>query len=104
MNRQKTKAGVALPVVPTVDHLEIQRVNKAEPAYSIIRTCGGVRALARALGLSPAAVTRWQKAHTKADKRGCDGVIPEFRRPAVIAFARTLKKRVTKAQFEKVAG
>lgn len=79
----------------------VHRVNDAQPAHAIIAKCGGVRALARAIGVSPAAVTRWQTPRTEGDTNGCDGVIPEFRRAAVIAAARALRKRVTKAEFLK---
>ncbi|NUX58688.1 hypothetical protein [Paraburkholderia youngii] len=78
-----------------------RRINNAQPAHSIITKLGGVRALAAALGVSPAAVTRWQTVKTEDDKNGCDGVIPEFRRQAVIAVARSMRKRVTKAEFLK---
>lgn len=77
------------------------RVNDAEPAHSIIKKLGGVRALSRMLGLSAAAVTRWQTHRTDTDRRGCDGVIPEFRRADIVSVARGIKKRVTKNEFLK---
>lgn len=79
----------------------VRRVNDAQPAHAIITKLGGVRALAAAVGVSPAAVTRWQTHKTPEDSNGCDGVIPEFRRPAVIAAARAMRRRVTKAEFLK---
>jgi hypothetical protein len=95
---------------PTIDKrsrslpnpLEALLVNKAEPAHTIINLLGGVRAVSRALGISAAAVTRWQKSHTADDKRGCDGVIPEFRRPALLALAKEMNVRITKKVFVKV--
>jgi hypothetical protein len=78
-----------------------RRVNDAQPAHAIITKLGGVRALARAIGVSPAAVTRWQTPKTDENRNGCDGVIPEFRRAAVIAAARAMRRRVTKAEFLK---
>lgn len=95
LNSSKLSAPCAPGTVGT------RRVNDAQPAHGIIQKLGGVRALAGALGLSPAAVTRWQTLKTDADKNGCDGVIPEFRRKAVIEVGRHLRKRVTKAEFLK---
>jgi hypothetical protein len=83
------------------DRVPLRRINDAEPAHSVITKLGGVRALSRALGLSAAAITRWQTRRTPTDKRGCDGVIPEFRRSAVMAVAKTLRKRLTKAEFDR---
>jgi hypothetical protein len=78
-----------------------RRTHVAEPAHSIINKLGGVRSLSRALGVSAAAVTRWQTTRTENDKNGCNGVIPEFRRRAVVDVARSLRKRVTKSDFLK---
>jgi len=89
------------PAANTPVTVGMRRVNDAQPAHAIIKRLGGVRALAGALGLSPAAVTRWQTPKTDADKNGCDGVIPEFRRKAVIEVGKQLRKRVTKAEFLK---
>lgn len=100
MPTRKTMPANTPPILGS-QPLDALLVNTAEPAYSIIKKCGGVRPLARALSISPAAVTRWQKHRTPTDKRGCDGVIPEFRRSTVIAVARELGKRVTKAEFLK---
>lgn len=76
------------------------RVNDAEPAHSIIQRCGGVRPLARGLGISAAAVTRWQTRRTDTDSNGCDGVIPEFRHKDIIAFAKTQRVRIKHADFQ----
>lgn len=76
-------------------------VHKAEPAHSIIASLGGVRALSRDLGLSAAALTRWQTKKTKDDKRGADGVIPEARRDAIIAVAKQRRVRLSKSDFIK---
>jgi hypothetical protein len=51
--------------------------------------------------VSGAAVTRWQKAKTEADKRGCDGVIPEIRRAQIIAIAKLEGKVIRKRDFLK---
>lgn len=75
--------------------------NTAEPAHTIINRLGGVRTLSRALGLTPAAVTRWQKPRTETNKDGCDGVIPEHRRVAIMAVARKLNAPLKKADFLK---
>jgi DNA-binding MurR/RpiR family transcriptional regulator len=99
MTKTKPKAGKRS--VPNTAAQSARRVNDAEPAHSIIRKLGGVRALAAAVGVSPAAVTRWQTHKTDADRNGCDGVIPEFRRAAVIAAGRAMRRRVTKAEFIK---
>lgn len=76
--------------------------NTAEPAHTIINRLGGVRTLSRALGLTPAAVTRWQKPRTETNKDGCDGVIPEVRRVAIMAVARKLKAPLKEADFLKI--
>lgn len=76
-------------------------VHKAEPAHSIISRLGGVRELSRQLGVSAAAVTRWQTKKTKDDKRGADGVIPEARRDAIIAVAKLRRVRLSKSDFIK---
>lgn len=77
-----------------------QRENNAEPAHTIITKLGGVRELARCLDLSPAAVTRWQTRHTKTDRHGSNGIIPEPQRAAVLAVARDKRVRLTRAAFE----
>lgn len=98
----KTKLNTSKrPPVSAPASVGTRRINDAQPAHGIIQKLGGVRALAGALGVSPAAVTRWQTRKTDADKNGCDGVIPEFRRKAVIEVGRLLRKRVTKAEFLK---
>jgi hypothetical protein len=78
-----------------------RRTHMAEPAHSIINKCGGVRSLSRELGVSAAAVTRWQTERTEKDRNGCNGIIPEFRRRSVMDVARALRKRVTKSDFLK---
>ena len=77
-----------------------QRVNDAEPAHSIIALLGGVRELARCLGISPAAVTRWQTPQTKTDRHGGNGIIPEAQHAAILAVARDKRKRLARAAFE----
>lgn len=74
-------------------------VNISEPAHSIINKLGGVRALSRSLGLSAAAVTRWQTKKTKAKQHGGNGVIPEKRRAALISLAKELRVRLSKSDF-----
>jgi hypothetical protein len=109
MTKTKSNASKAVRALPRTVGTKAKpaakparRVNDAQPAHSIITKLGGVRALAGALGISPAAVTRWQTPKTADDTNGCDGVIPEFRRAAIIAVGRELRRRVTKAEFLKV--
>jgi DNA invertase Pin-like site-specific DNA recombinase len=51
-----------------------QDTNNAEPAFSIVKSLGGVRAVARELECSPGTVTRWCRATRQA-------VTVAFRRP-----------------------
>lgn len=77
------------------------RVNDAEPAYSIIKLLGGVRELSRCLNCSAAAVTRWQTRHTKTDRHGSNGIIPEGQRDAILEVAKLKRKRLSRAAFDK---
>jgi hypothetical protein len=99
-NTSKARGAVPVSLGKKPAAVQARRANVAQPAHAIITKLGGVRALATALGVSPAAVTRWQTAKHD-DKNGTDGVIPEFRRAAIIEVGRQLRKRVTKAEFLK---
>lgn len=52
-----------------------------EPAATIIRALGGVRRTAAALGLSPEAVSQWNR---PASRRGTGGYVPPRHWPAVL--------------------
>jgi len=60
------------------------------PAREIVEKFGGVRALARALKISPSAISRWMM---PAKKRGTDGHVPQRHWPALLKLAD--KQRVT---------
>lgn len=54
------------------------------PAHRIIERFGGTRRLARLLGISAAAVTRWLYPR---DRGGCGGLIPSSRILPLLALA-----------------
>ena len=65
-----------------------------EPAATIIRALGGVRAVAIALGVSPEYVSKWNR---PALRGGTGGFIPEIRRKGIYLLARKLGvKAITK--------
>lgn len=81
-------------------------VHVCEPAHSIITKLGGVREVARWVGLSAAAVTRWQRAKLPREKgsrdtQGCGGVIPENRRDELLAMAKDRCVRLTRKEFNR---
>ncbi len=69
----------------------------AEPAASIIKALGGVRALAAALRLSPEAVSQWNR---PLDKGGSSGFIGPKHRKAIVAYAKKLKLDFKKIEHE----
>lgn len=73
--------------------------SRKQPATSIIAACGGVTAVATALGKDTSIVRRWRLPRPT----GTDGVIPEDVRPALIKLARENGRDLTYADFAPVA-
>jgi len=59
------------------------------PAREVVQKLGGVRAAARALELSPSAVSRWMM---PSAARGTGGHVPQRHWPAILKHAR--KERI----------
>lgn len=55
------------------------------PADKVIEKFGGVRALARTLGLNSSSVSRWRM---PADKRGLDGRVPSVHQGTILRIAK----------------
>lgn len=60
--------------------------NLCEPAASVIAKFGGVRPLARELGLDPSTISKWQ---TRSRKHGTEGLIPARYHWTLLALARS---------------
>jgi hypothetical protein len=75
-----------------------QDTNNAEPAFSIVKSLGGVRAVARELECSPGTVTRWCTPKSR-DTAGGDGRIPAAKHDALIALADKLGVRGVKSKL-----
>lgn len=70
--------------------------DSCDPAHSVIKKLGGVRALARELCLNPATVSKWQT--TRAHK-GTDGLIPARYHWSLLQLA---KRRSIKLKAEEL--
>lgn len=66
------------------------------PAESVIKKFGGVRATARAVGLSPGAVCRWPKPRIDG---GCGGEIPTRNHRKIMEAARNLNISIEPAEL-----
>lgn len=66
--------------------------NPITPAAIVVAKFGGVRALARALGLNPSTVCKWG---LPKERGGCDGRIPHKHHRALLDLASDRKKRLT---------
>lgn len=55
------------------------------PADNVIQAFGGVRALARALGLNSSSVSRWRM---PSEKRGLSGRVPSIHQATILRIAR----------------
>ena len=73
--------------------------NNAEPAFTIVKSLGGVRAVAREIGVSPGTVTRWCTPKTR-EANGGDGRIPEKNHASLIAMADRLGVRGVKTKLK----
>lgn len=65
------------------------------PARYVIKQFGGVRAAAKAIGVSPSTVSTWNKRKTPKDYRGLNGRIPAKNWDAILRAAKRRKKRIT---------
>ena len=70
---------------------------RLSPAEYVITTMGGVNATARALGRSPAAVSKWQ---APKGEKGTGGEIPRFLRKEILLFARKNNLDITLDHLE----
>lgn len=66
------------------------------PAKQIIELFGGVRPLARALGLDPSTISRWQ---TPKKKRGTGGRIPAAHQGALLRLAKKRRIQISADQL-----
>lgn len=57
-----------------------------QPARSIVEMLGGVGVVAKALHLTPSAVSKWS---TPTERGGCGGLIPSRHIPPLCRFAPT---------------
>lgn len=60
---------------------------RVDPTHTILKSLGGIRAVARAIQLSPEAVSRWQRL---AKDGGTGGFIPRAHWPKLIRLAKAL--------------
>jgi transposase-like protein len=60
--------------------------DRCNPAAGVIAKFGGVRALARELGVDPATLSKWQRV-----KEGCGGLIPARYHWTLLTLARAKK-------------
>lgn len=64
--------------------------DRCEPAHAVIKKFGGVRRLARELGLDPASVCKWQRM-----QKGGSGLIPARYHWTLLTLARKRKIPLT---------
>jgi len=62
------------------------------PADYVVRIFGGVRKTAKAIGRSPASVSKWKK---PVAAKGCGGDIPRLAQQAVMHVAKLTKLDIT---------
>lgn len=67
-------------------------MEKLTPAQYVVKTFGGVRKTARAIGIEPSAVCRWRQPKAK---NGTDGLIPTVSQQRVLVAARMMKLDIT---------
>ena len=67
------------------------------PAEYVIITFGGVNATARAIGRSPAAVSKWKRPR---EEKGTDGEIPRSVRKDILDYAKRHQLDITTHDLE----